>query len=129
MLQFVHPKAAVGSIIWGRWKRGSRNLVRFADASEIAGVHGDRGGGAGAGNRSQHGDLQYRGWFLKPGNLPDPEHLVVMLEEAPTETIAGAGVSPGKYTGLARTGEIVSGSGSVDVELGEHDRERTAGTN
>ena len=33
-------------------------------------------------------------FLLKPGNLPDPEHLVVMLEKAPTETIAGAGVSP-----------------------------------
>ncbi len=35
--------------------------------------------------------------LLKPLNLPDTDHLVVMLEKAPTETIGGAGVSPADF--------------------------------
>ena len=65
-------------------------------------------------------------FLLKPGNLPDPEHLVVMLEKAPTETIAGAGVSPADLQDWREQAKIVSGSGGLDVGFGKHDRERAA---
>ena len=36
-------------------------------------------------------------FLLKPVNLPDTQHLTVLLEKAPSETLAGSGVSPADF--------------------------------